>query len=126
MIKHKADTYDLHMAQEETRIMHKYQRIQVLTKLVRRISSRALEYIYKEYLAASDALKDPRHDLGNCQDEFAQQYGLPCRHKLLSQLQACEPLELVQVDPHWWLRRDSVHYRVKKPLVIVFYLLTFI
>ena len=100
MIKHKADTYDLHMAQEETRVIHKYQRIQVLTKLVRRISSRALEYIYKEYLATSDTFKDPRHDLGNYQDEFTQQYGLPCRHKILSQLQAYEPLKLVQVDPH--------------------------
>ena len=65
MIKHKADTYDPHMAQEETQIIHKYQRIQVLTKLVRRISSRALEYIYKEYLATSNALKDPQHNLSN-------------------------------------------------------------
>jgi hypothetical protein len=103
-------------ARQRLHFAAKYSQVGLLQDLLFRISSKALELIWKQYRLAYAAWRQsPAGDaFAECKKEFTSQWGLPCKHMIRWLLQGgdnqgSEPqaLSLTDVDRHWWLDRDG-------------------
>jgi hypothetical protein len=67
------------------------------------VSYYVLDKIYEQSKIVME--KYINHQTGECTGDFAQQFGLPCRHMIVGRLQTIIGLTLNDVDWHWWLRK---------------------
>ena len=105
MMKRKQQLFETQLAKEQAERLPKYTRIAFLNPICLRVSYKAMDVIYQQYLQAVDYHNGslPRADLPVCTRKFRGQYGLPCRHEILERLDAVAPLGIEDCDHHWWI-----------------------
>lgn len=121
----KEATYNNKVAYESVNNKHKYQVVGLLTNVVQRVSFKALNLTYTQYLYAKKRHLDQLGaGNGTCVNRYRHQFGLPCWHELYERLEVFQPefgrnlkirlrspdaaLRVTDFDSHWHLQDERV------------------
>jgi hypothetical protein len=117
LVKRQLKVYKETLAREAVRTKFEYLNRPFLFDLARKVSYRALDLINEEYKIAQASQPAPNREvrpLKPCYECTAPlQFGIPCRHKILSLMLEKRTPQLWDLNPHWHL---------KTPLVSSYYL----
>lgn len=103
MVCTKKSQFIIQHGKEDKAAYVAFENVPMVKPLSRKIGRQALKQVQRQYRWARSDLKNDRFT--PCTGRFSQQWGLPCKHKIIELLQA-EPegvLTLEDVDPHWYL-----------------------
>lgn len=116
-VEEREEKFRTQLAKEKISRIGKHSRIPLLSEICTKISFKALDLLYDQYSMANRIFEDrisiPPPSLPPCTGQFRAQMGLPCRHELLTRLEAVEPLRLEDCDAHWDLSELRVSFHQK-------------